>query len=148
MTHFTKANLQLLIINILSPVGTVSVGVAVVAVVAVVVAVVSQGVAVPVVTIEGVSVSSRGGLGVSGPLAVEVAVVVAVGVAVVAEVVAVVAVVAEVVAVPVDSVVRVSVSLGVGSRGGGGEQAESGNSLKKEIIRFPWVFSLYLISYF
>ena len=55
--------------------------------------------------------------------------------AVVAEVVAVVAVVAEMVAVPVDSVVRVGVSLGVGSRGGGGEQAESGNSLKKEILR-------------
>ena len=58
MTHFTKANLQLLIINNLSPVGTVSVGVAVVAVVSV------AEVAVAVVSVESVSISLGLGGGV------------------------------------------------------------------------------------
>ena len=69
MTHFTKANLQLLIINILSPVGTVSVGVAVVAVVGIAV-VVAVGVGVAVVSVESIGISLGLGLGISGPLAV------------------------------------------------------------------------------
>ena len=107
MTHFTKANLQLLIINNLSPVGTVSVGVAVVAVVSIAV-VVAVGVGVAVVSVESIGISLGLGLGISGPLAVVVAVV-SIGVAVVS-VVGIAKAVG--VGVAVVSVVGIGISLG------------------------------------